>query len=88
MEAGWQHTVGFEELVRLMVDADMAALAARKAGVLEPVFMTALFWLDGHYSGGETAKGDADSPLREELEAIGRHPIKTHVIPIDDVRSF
>lgn len=31
---GWRHTVEFEELVRLMVDADMAALAARKAGVM------------------------------------------------------
>jgi GDPmannose 4,6-dehydratase len=33
---GWRHTVGFEELVRLMVDADMAALAARKAGIMAP----------------------------------------------------
>jgi len=31
---GWRPTVAFEELVRLMVDADIAALAARKAGVL------------------------------------------------------
>src|SRR5712692_1035130 len=34
---GWNHTVGFEELVRLMIDADMSALAARKAGVMAPV---------------------------------------------------
>ena len=33
---GWQHTVGFEDLVRLMVDADLAALTARKAGVMVP----------------------------------------------------
>jgi GDPmannose 4,6-dehydratase len=32
---GWQHTVGFEGLVRLMVDADLAELAARKAGVMK-----------------------------------------------------
>ncbi len=33
---GWRPTVGFEELVRLMVDADMELLAAKKAGVLSP----------------------------------------------------
>ncbi len=33
---GWRPTVSFEELVRLMVDADMGSLAARKAGVLTP----------------------------------------------------
>jgi GDPmannose 4,6-dehydratase len=33
---GWRPTVGFEELVRLMVEADLAALAARKAGVMTP----------------------------------------------------
>ncbi|MBI3666049.1 MAG: GDP-mannose 4,6-dehydratase [Acidobacteria bacterium] len=37
---GWHHTVGFEELVRLMVDADLAALAARKAGVLAPASLS------------------------------------------------
>jgi len=36
---GWRHTVGFEDLVRLMVDADVALLAARKAGVMAPVSM-------------------------------------------------
>ena len=34
---GWKPSVGFADLVRLMVDADLAALAARKAGVLMPV---------------------------------------------------
>jgi len=34
---GWRPTIGFEDLVRLMVDADLAALAARKAGVMTPV---------------------------------------------------
>jgi GDPmannose 4,6-dehydratase len=33
---GWRHQVSFEELVRIMVDADVAQLAARKAGVLAP----------------------------------------------------
>jgi hypothetical protein len=49
------------------------------------------FWLDGHYSGSvghglpDTAKGDADCPLFEELKHISKHPIKSHTILIDDV---
>lgn len=47
-----------------------------------------LFWLDGHYSGGTTAKGMMDSPISEELAAILGSPLKTHVILIDDARCF
>ena len=48
----------------------------------------ALFWLDGHYSAGVTARADADTPISKELDAILRHPIKKHVILVDDVRYF
>jgi hypothetical protein len=48
----------------------------------------ALFWLDGHYSGGITARGDVDTPVRTELLAILDHPIRKHVILIDDARDF
>jgi GDPmannose 4,6-dehydratase len=34
---GWRHRVSFEELVRLMVDAELAELARRSSGVLEKV---------------------------------------------------
>jgi hypothetical protein len=47
----------------------------------------ALFWLDGHYSGGTTAKGDKDCPVMEELEAVFRSPFP-HVVFIDDARLF
>jgi GDPmannose 4,6-dehydratase len=33
----WHHRTGFEELVRLMVDAELADLARRSSGVLERV---------------------------------------------------
>ena len=46
------------------------------------------FWLDGHYSGGITAKGNSSTPILQELEAIKNHPIKTHTILIDDARQF
>jgi hypothetical protein len=46
------------------------------------------FWLDGHWSGGNTAKGDINSPLVYELETIKNHNIKNHIILIDDLRMF
>jgi hypothetical protein len=48
----------------------------------------ATFWLDGHFSGGETALGSKTSPLMEELRAIGAHSIRTHTILIDDMRCW
>jgi hypothetical protein len=44
------------------------------------------FWLDGHYSGGDTARTEKNTPILEELEQIKKHPIKTHTILIDDMR--
>lgn len=48
----------------------------------------ALFWLDGHYSGGSTACSGVDTPVSAEIQAILVSPIKTHVILIDDARCF
>jgi hypothetical protein len=52
------------------------------AHVQEPV----LFWLDAHPSGGQTADAGFD-PILHELDAIYRHPVKRHVILIDDARG-
>ena len=46
------------------------------------------FWLDGHYSGGNTAMGQQSSPLLLELEQIKRHDIKDHIILINDLRCW
>lgn len=46
-----------------------------------------LFWLDGHYSGGITARGDKDCPITEEVKAILSADIE-HVMLIDDARYF
>lgn len=48
----------------------------------------AIFWLDGHYSGGMTACGDSETPVMQELDTIFASPIKNHLILIDDVRLF
>lgn len=56
--------------------------------VISKLNVPALFWLDGHYSGGETARGDMDTPVSAELQAILESSITTHVILIDDARCF
>lgn len=56
--------------------------------VLQQVSEPCLFWLDGHFSGGDTAQGAEDYPILKELEQIGRHEVKNHVILIDDARLF
>ena len=46
------------------------------------------FWLDGHWSGGDTAYGKFNSPLLSEIEQIGKHSIKNHIIIVDDMRCW
>lgn len=46
----------------------------------------AIFWLDGHYSGGSTAKGEQDCPLLNELAHIASGKDLGHAIAIDDAR--
>jgi len=48
----------------------------------------ALFYLDGHYSGGDTARGRKDTPIYEELDHILKSSETRHVIIIDDARCF
>ena len=45
-------------------------------------------WLDGHYSGAGTFKGDLESPIIFELGLIEKylHGLKSAVIMIDDIR--
>jgi hypothetical protein len=56
--------------------------------VLAGIEGPALFWLDGHYAADITARGDKDTPIVRKLESISRHPVKRHVILIDDARCF
>lgn len=44
------------------------------------------FWLDGHYSGGETHYVNTKCPLLQELDIIAQHPRHDHTLLIDDVR--
>jgi hypothetical protein len=46
-----------------------------------------IFWLDAHWSSGDTGKGDLDCPLLEELYIID-NSCKDSIIIIDDYRLF
>ena len=56
--------------------------------ILADISGPCLFWLDGHYSSGITAKGDLNTPIMQELNCILDHFIEEHVILIDDAREF
>jgi hypothetical protein len=56
--------------------------------LLKQVDTSCVFWLDAHYSGGITARGERDTPVIEELRAIAAHPVRPHAVFIDDARVF
>lgn len=55
--------------------------------LMNEVDRPALFWLDGHYSHGMTAKGEKECPVPEELDTIFKSSLP-HIILIDDARLF
>jgi hypothetical protein len=60
----------------------------RMAQVCKLLKKPTFFWLDGHYSGGNTARGATDSPVLEEVDQIVATCKPACVIVIDDVRLF
>lgn len=55
--------------------------------IIHKINEPALFWLDGHYSGGKTALGSKECPIYEELNHIFKSKLD-HIIVIDDARLF
>lgn len=70
--------------VTLILGDSGVALAQLVTQLTEPT----LFWLDGHYSGGITEKGEKDTPVFEELAHIFDANLKQYVVIIDDARCF
>jgi hypothetical protein len=58
------------------------------SGIMPRIDKRSLLWLDGHYSGGLTAKGEIESPVFKELDAVFSNNGLLHVILIDDARLF
>jgi hypothetical protein len=75
---------------RLSGKSHVKCLLGDSASVLrtaiEQIEASALFWLDAHHSGGETADSGHD-PIVEELRAIYRNGKLNHVVLIDDARG-
>ncbi|MDR0743975.1 MAG: hypothetical protein LBF05_06440 [Tannerella sp.] len=57
------------------------------AEIMKKINRPAIFWLDGHYSGGLTAKGESECPIWGELKAILPTSMP-HIIVIDDANCF
>ncbi len=57
-------------------------------GVLAALDRPALFWLDAHYMGAGSGRVDDQTPISGELAAVLAHPVKGHVIVVDDARLF
>ncbi len=71
--------------VRIIHANSEDAIADIVAGASE----STLFFLDGHYSGGFTARANEDTPVVHELRAIFSDGSgNNHVILIDDARHF
>ncbi len=57
--------------------------------ILKGIQQPCLFWLDAHWSGGSTAKGELETPVVQEMHCILAHPLATkHIVLIDDARCF
>lgn len=56
--------------------------------LLQKINKPALFWLDAHYCGGITGRGEKETCIIEELQIILNHQVKNHIIFIDDARAF
>ena len=53
----------------------------------EPQNLRKLFWLDAHYSGGETAHAALQTPIVKEIDIVLKDNPK-NIILIDDARCF
>lgn len=58
------------------------------AQVLDGLEKPALFWLDGHYSGGATGQGALETPVVSETNHILQKAKAGSVVVVDDARCF
>lgn len=82
----WKHAVKrFEKFPHVkIIQGDSGKVLHN---IMTEINEPSIFWLDGHYSGGVTAKGEKECPVFEELEAILKSSLP-HILLIDDARCF
>jgi hypothetical protein len=77
---------------RFAGDPKISIVTGDSAEMLEPLLRSlgrpAVLWLDGHYSGRLTARGDSDTPILHELDAVLRGGTGQDAVLIDDARLF
>ncbi len=57
--------------------------------VIRDIEEPCIFWIDAHWCGQWTAKGELETPVIKEINHIFNHPLKEkHVILIDDAGDF
>jgi hypothetical protein len=78
-----EHFMKYEN-VQIVFGDSALVLPDVLADIAEPT----LFWLDGHFSQGNTAKGAKETPILSEIDAICRHSVNGHVVLVDDARCF
>jgi len=100
IEAGYNKIISielghqlYEGCVKRFKDNDIVSLFQGDSSdvlnlILKDINSPATFWLDGHWSGGITARGKLISPIMQELDIIKNHTINTHTILIDDMRCW
>jgi hypothetical protein len=82
-EAARKQFYGYKNVMLVQGDSGQ-----RLPELLAEIEIPTLFWLDGHYISDSTANVDAHTPISVELQAILKHPIRHHVILIDDAHAF
>lgn len=55
--------------------------------VLKDLDAPAIFWLDAHWSGGETGSGELETPVVQEIREIVAHR-PDNLVLVDDLREF
>ena len=88
----------YQQFARIKEDYESDNIANRKGDTTEilPDILKLLededqciFWLDGHWSSGNTARGEKDCPLIEECDSINKlYPSGKVIVLIDDYRLF
>jgi hypothetical protein len=68
-----------------VIEGDSASILP---GLCQKLDGPCLFYLDGHYSGGITGKGETDCPVIAELQAVFDNTKYPFRIVIDDARLF
>ena len=74
-----------------IIQGDSGEQLENLLNVKNAINQTTLFWLDGHYSAGITARGELVTPVIKEITSIKKHSEKNgieHIILIDDANLF